>query len=307
MNDPQLDDLLTGATARLRSEMSQAAPRMADQVWDWMRQLGASDRPEDYFQKPVAFPLFRLPWWLEKTLRPNPSLAFQADLVYSTMNGYYYIRLLDNLMDGHATVELKLLPAAGFFHTQFQMAYQRYFEREHPFWDFFARTWFHSAEVTWQDAQLESVDEAQFRKIASQKVCAAQIPLTAVSYRCERADLIGPWSRFLDALGGWHQMWNDVFDWNKDLRHHTHTYFLTEAERRKRPDEGVAAWVVREGFGWGVSVLQTGMRELREWGASLNSPDLLAYLDQREAMFLQQREEVAEGLHHLSKLAATMS
>jgi hypothetical protein len=223
------------------------------------------------------------------------------------VNGYYYIRLLDNLMDGHATVELKLLPAAGFFHTQFQMAYQRYFEHSHPFWDFFARTWFYSAEATLHDAQLERVDEAQFRKVASQKVCAAKIPLAAVCYHSEREDLIEPWSSFLDALGGWHQMWNDVFDWNKDLKYHTRTYFLTEAEQRKRPEEGVAAWVVREGFEWGVSVLQTWMEELKARAKPLNSPDLLVYLDQREAMLARQREEVAVGLRHLSKLAEVMA
>jgi len=307
MNDPQLDDLLTRAIVRLHSEMRQAAPVMAESVWHWMQQLAASDRPEDYFQKPIAFPLLQLPWWLEKTLHPNPTFAFQADLVYSTVNGYYYIRLLDNLMDGHATVELKLLPAAGFFHTQFQMAYQRYFEHSHPFWDFFARIWFYSAEATLHDAQLERVDEAQFRKVASQKVCAAKIPLAAVCYHSEREDLIDPWSSFLDALGGWHQMWNDVFDWNKDLKYHTRTYFLTEAEQRKRPDEGVAAWVVREGFEWGVAVLQAWMEELKVLAKPLNSPDLLVYLDQREAMLARQREEVAVGLRHLSKLAEVMA
>src|SRR6185369_11102253 len=122
----------------------------------------------------IGFPLLRLPWWLEKTLRPQPVLTFQADLVYSSMNGYYYIRLLDNVMDGHATVEHRLLPAAGFFHSQFQISYQPYFGSAHPFWNFFKQTWFQSAEVTLRDAALVDVDLPHFRQIASQKVCAGK-------------------------------------------------------------------------------------------------------------------------------------
>ncbi len=306
MNDPQLNDLLTTAITRLEHEMAQATPVMAGQVSRWMRQLAQSPQPEDYFKHPIGFPLLRLPWWLETTIRA-PELSFQSDLIYSTVNGYYYIRLLDNVMDGHATVERQLLPAAGFFHTQFQSAYQRYFEQGHPFWAFFAQTWFHSAEVTFRDASLEDITLAQFQRIAGQKVCAGKIPLAAVCYRCERQDLIAPWSQFVDALGAWHQMWNDVFDWSKDVRHGTRTYFLSEAERRKEVDEAVAAWVVREGFEWGVVTLQDWMQALKEQAGDLNSPDLFGYLEQRGAMLREQRDELADSLSQLARLAVAMA
>ena len=74
-----------------------------------MRQLAGSDASADYFCKPHAFPMLQLPWWLERTLRPAPDLALQRDLARSTMCGYYYIRMIDNVMDGHATVEPGLL------------------------------------------------------------------------------------------------------------------------------------------------------------------------------------------------------
>jgi hypothetical protein len=305
MNDSHLDDLLAAALARLEREMALAAPIMAERMSGWMRQLARSPRPEDYFNNSIGFPLLRLPWWLEATFHaPDPT--FQADLVYSTVNGYYYIRLLDNVMDGHTTVERQLLPAAGFYHTQFQSAYQRYFEPRHPFWAFFEQTWFRSAEVTVLDASLDSLTLAQFQQIAGQKVCAAKIPLAAVCHRYERAGLLEPWSQFVDALGAWHQMWNDVFDWHKDLTYETRTYFLSEAGRRKRPDEPAAAWVVREGFDWGVATLQAWMQTLKEQARGLSSPGLLRYLEQRDTMLQEQKDALADHLSSLSRLAVAM-
>ena len=306
-DEAPLNHLLATALARLQAEMKQAAPFLAAQVSAWMRELACAPQPEDYFKNPIAFPLLLLPWWLEKTLHAEPALPFQSDLIYSTVNGYYYIRLLDNVMDGHATGELKLLPAAAFFHAQFQAAYQRYFDAAHPFWGHFTQVWFQAADVTAQDASLSQVSLEAFRRYASQKICAVKVPLAAVCYRYDRLDLLEPWSRFVEAFGAWHQMWNDLYDWSKDLRHGTRTYFLSEAERRKRPDESVAAWVVREGFDWGSAVLSDWMAEARARAAPLNSTALVEYLDQRGAMLRGQQTEVAEGLRRLAGLAAAMT
>jgi hypothetical protein len=302
MYDPQLSHSITTAILRLQTEMEQAAPFMAGRVSNWMRELSGTAQPEDYFKHPLAFPSLLLPWWLEQTLQPEPDLSFQTELVYSTINGYYYIRLIDNLMDGQATVEFKLLPATAFFHTQFQAVYQRYFAANHSFWNFFSTHWFSSAEAAMKDASLADIDETQFRQVAAKKVCAGKIPLAAVCCRHERPDLIEPWSHFFDLLGCWHQMFNDLFDWHTDLERQNRTYFLSEAERRKDPDEPIAAWVVREGFEWGIETLQTWMVELRAMAPQLQNPNLAAYLNQREIMLLKQKEEVAEGLRSLGQI-----
>jgi hypothetical protein len=312
-DEPPLDGLLTTALARLQAEMQAAAPFLAGQVSAWMKALARTPSPEDYFRNPLSFPLLLLPWWLEQTIRPQPDVAFQADLVFSTVNGYYYIRLLDNVMDGHPVtsgagvgVELTLLPAAAFFHTQFQAAYQRHFGPAHPFWDDFSRLWFRSADVTAQDASLSEVSLEAFRRYAGQKVCAVKIPLAAVCHRYDRVDRLEAWSRFVDALGAWHQLCNDVFDCSKDLRHGTGTYFLSQAERRKAAGESAAGWVVREGFDWGIATLHAWLAEARGLARPLGSPQLLAYLDGREAMLRRQQAEVGEGLRRLADLAAVM-
>jgi hypothetical protein len=302
MDEPQLSQIITVAVTRLRAELSQAAPYLAGQVEPWLLQLAGSNQPADYFRHPLAFPALLLPWWLEQTIHPQPDPAFQADLAYSTINGYYYIRLIDNLMDGHATVELALLPALGFFHSQFQLIYQHYFAADQPFWDFFITTWLQSAEVTFRDADLTNIDEATFKQVTAKKVGAAKIPLAAVCYRYNRPELIAPWSELVDQLGGWHQFLNDLLSWHRDHTRQTCTYFLSEAERRRAGHEPVVRWVAREGFDWAMGRLQEWLAELQALALELHSPALNAYLTERGRMLQQQQAEVAEGLAQLTRM-----
>lgn len=305
-DDSALDELTRAAVARLEAELRAAAPFLAERASAWMRALAQSDQPADYFLNPIGFPLLRLPGWLAQTLEAAPDEAFLGDVAYSTINGYYFIRLLDNVMDEGAALERALLPAGAFFHTQFQSAYQRYFPAAHPFWAFFNEAWFHSAEVTARDAAAGEIDLEAFRRWAGQKVSAARIPLAAVCHHAGRADALAGWARFVDEFGAWHQLFNDVFDWNKDLQHGARTYFLSEAARRKHADESPAVWVVREGFDWGVRTLQSGLADARASAAALNSPELSAYLDRREVLLRQRAQEAADGLEKLAQLAAAM-
>ena len=307
MYDSQLSNLITASISRLNLELTGAAPWLATQLSAWMAQLSRTGRPEDYFKHPLAFPSLLLPWWLEKTYHAKPDLSLHSDLVYSTINGYYYIRLIDNLMDGHDTVELKLLPALGFFHTQFQTMYQHYFEPNHGFWQLFRTVWFHSAEVTIKDASLTDLDQTQFEQIAAQKTCAAKIPLAAVSYRLARPDLIEPWSQMVDTFGRWHQLHNDLFDWHRDETQNRPTYFLCEARRRRDPGQPIAAWIAGEGFAWAIEQLCNWMVALKALAEQLHSSDLSSYLDVRETMLLEKRKTVETGLQDLAKIVASDS
>jgi hypothetical protein len=303
MYDQELSNVITAAFSRLYSALEQTGPFVAQPVLSWMKGLANTAQPEDYFKHPRAFPMLLIPWWVEKTLQ-DPDASFQTDLLYSTVNGYYYIRLIDNLMDGNATVELNLLPALNIFHSQFQSPYQRYFEHDHPFWEFFISVWFASAEVTMQDASLTDIDRTHFMQVAAQKTCAVKIPLAAACYRYNYPELIIPWAEFVNLFGCWHQMHNDLFDWRRDMQHQTRTYFLSEAERQKRSAETVAGWVVREGFAWGVETMETWMAELKSLARNLNSPDFGTYLEAREAMMRKREEEVTHGLQNVAKLLA---
>jgi hypothetical protein len=307
MYDPTLSHIIDAAFARLYAGMAEAAPFMAPQVSAWMRDAGRETvEPAERFKHPDSFPMLLLPWWLEGTLRPTPDPSFQEDLVFSTLNGYLFIRLIDNVMDGHTTVEPRLLPALGLFHTHFQAPYQRYFGPEHPFWAFFKAVWFTSADITIRDAGSTEIDGELFVQVAAQKTCAVKIPLAAVCYHLERPDLLAPWSQLTDLFGCWHQMLNDLFDWRRDMEHQTPTYFLAEAARRRGPAESVAEWVIREGFGWGMGLLHAWMAEIETLAAGLGSPDLAAYLNARQAMLLERKAKVDAGLQGMRRLVAAL-
>ena len=58
--------------------------------------------------------MFLFPWFLEKA-QVKPDVEFRyIDRVYSTMNGFYYIRLLDDVTDHHAMDESGAFARAGF-------------------------------------------------------------------------------------------------------------------------------------------------------------------------------------------------
>src|SRR5690242_8264139 len=111
---------------RLEAELRARAPRLAEHVTAWLRHLFIDD-PARAWIRSRAFPVLQLPRWLAASLAADSDTRFHADLDYSSINGYYLIRLIDNVMDGDGTVETRLLPAAAFFHSRFQGVYLDYF------------------------------------------------------------------------------------------------------------------------------------------------------------------------------------
>lgn len=304
MIEPELATLIDSGIERIFATMRHHAPIMADKTCRWAETLAGTGTPADYFKQIRGFPFLLIPWWVEKSLGRNPDPALQADLVYSSMNGYYFIRMMDNIMDGHATVEPQILPAAAFFHTESVGVFNPLFPADHPFWEAFRQTWYGSAEITVQDRLLDDKDEAAFRSIVSRKVGAAKIPLLAICHLRQRPDLIGAWSHFIDQFGMWHLFEEDLFDWHTDLLNQTRTHFLCEADRRKRPGESIEAWALREGVQWGVDTLHRWMPEADQAAGSLNSPDAVAYLSTRADHLDRRVEKLTSGMKALSSLLA---
>jgi hypothetical protein len=294
--------LVDQACRRMLAEMYQGGPYMAQQAELWIRKLAGAERPADYFEHPLAFPMFLLPWWMEQTLTTKPALDFQADLIYSTVNGYYFIRMIDNVMDGHSTIEQKLLPMLGFFHMQFHAVYQRYFAYDHPFWPLFKAIAVQSAECALRDAGMREIDLAAFRTIAGRKVAGGKIPLAAVSFRYDQPQVYDNWLVFYDKLGCWHQMYNDLFGWLRDLRNQTPSYFLSEGHRRKGPEQSITAWVIREGFAWGVETLGAWLVEMQELAQPLQSRELIAYLQFRQTYLVEQATAITNAFGSLDRL-----
>ena len=307
MHDLCLGGPVAAALARSRGEALSVAPALGARVWEWMVGLSPSDDPKDYFLHPSAFPMFAVPWWVEMSLGVTPDDATHVELTYSTANGYYYIRLIDDVMDGDAGVDPCLLPALNLFSVEFIRPYQRYFPADHPFWSTFRSIWFKSAEAAMIDARLDTLDERAFRQVAAKKVCAAKLPIAAVLFRNGRADLLEPWSAFVDGLGAWHQMGNDLFDWNKDRLHGQSTYLLSHAVREKGAGESIASWITRAGFAWACNTMETWLAELLQDARSLASPEAEAYLRQRGELFAGRRAGVEGALAKIGRLLDVLS
>lgn len=300
--DSKLSDAINAAVSRICAALELYMPLAGDRVLAWMKHLAGGAEPAAYYHHLRGSPMFLFPWFLEKTLAGTSGSELQSDIVYSTVNGYYWVRLIDNLTDGQATTEMQLLPALGFFHTGFERAYAKHFDAAHPFWDFFAATWFHSADVTIRDSTAMDFDRAEFVRLAAQKICAIKIPLAAVCYKYSRPDLLTGWTNFLDLFGCWHQMSNDLFHWYEDASADRQSYFLAEALRRKQATESIAEWVTRDGFAWGMSVLDGWMNELQVQAQALHSAELTDYLQFRSALLRREADEVLQALQLASNL-----
>jgi len=254
------------------------------------------------------FPILQLPEWLVDTLSVKPDLEFQQSLIHSSVNGYFYVRLIDDVMDGDRNPRLQrsILPVAGFFCAQFQSCYQHYFPSQHSFWRKFQELWIASCESAAHDASLHTISWSDFERIASRKYSAAGIPVAAVCYYYDHPELIAPWLEFTYKLARWSQMLDDMLDWHADRRHQRATYFLSEGERQKPAGESPDQWVVQEGYAWGFELLERWMHDLRSRANELGSPDLQAYLERREAWLLQQKSIMKKGFAALSQLATIL-
>jgi hypothetical protein len=302
-----VEALVTDAVEAVESRMRGAAPFLAEGAARWMRGLWRTGHPADYFLQPDRFPVIQLPWWFEGTIRGTTDAGFQGSLVYSSVNGYYFIRLVDDVMDGNGSAPASLLPALGLFHAEFLSSYHRWFPSDHPFWNDFRAIWYGAADAAARDATLEDLDHERFIEVAARKVSAAKIPLAAVGHRYGALDRLPAWSDFCDRLGRFEQLTDDLFDWHDDLRRDAATWVLSEAGRRAAAGESVAAWIVREGFEWGVDTLRSWMTGLREAAHELECTKAVEHLAARESRLLERWDGVRPGLRSLGILARAMN
>lgn len=301
-HDPAFEETLGRAVCRLRSRLRERSPFLAELLLHWMTTLAAGGTPEQYFTHPAAFPTMVLPWWVEECLVDKVDRSFQEDLIYSSLCGYYGIRLVDNVMDEGDPVATGLLPTAALFQQEFQATYTLHFPAGHPFWTPFEQIWAECAEATVRDAQLTQNDPETFAEMGAQKVSAALIPMLAVCFRHGLTALPSPWLHTFTRLCHWHQFHNDFFDCGRDFDHGTHTWFLSEWQRRGALGELLMSWVVREGFDWGLNQLLSGLSELTRLAEETGSEPLQAYLHQRRELLQQTALDLTPGLEVVRRL-----
>ncbi len=289
---------------RLTDRLDHHTPELGRHVSDWMGSL-AEGAATSYFTHPEAFPMLQLPMWLERTVAHDNDPELDSRIAYSTICGYYFVRMLDNLMDGEV-VPSPALPAMILLHTEFQATYQEVFPAGHAFWPDFMRFSYASAEMASMDSALRTVDAEAFQRVSSRKIAGSKIPIAAVCHRYGRTDRLDAWSDVVDLLGRWHQMRNDVLDWARDRQRGGSTYFLTTADLRAASGESTVEWIGREGLTWARGELSTWMNELRELARGLGSSGLQSYLEERERRSADAWERIAADLAAINELALSL-
>lgn len=247
--------------------------------------------------------MFVLPWWLEKRIRSTPDVRLQEQLVESTVSAYYFVRLIDDVMDEGAAEARGLLPLLGLLHANFLRPYARLFPADDPFWEHFERHWAATAEAALREKRLTELSMDEFVNVAAQKTSGVKIPLAAVCCHYDRPDLLEPWCGFYDRLACWQQMADDTVDWLRDLRHGNATFFLSEGRRQKRNGESVSGWAVRRGIAWAIEWLAALMSDLRRHAEELESPELVRFLEYRDAEMREYALDTGAGLKDLAALA----
>jgi hypothetical protein len=292
------------AAARAIAALSANPSALADETLRWMGTRFDVLRPADYFTQPQSLPLLALPWWLEESFRGSVDSGFQADLIYATINFYYFTRILDDLMDGHA-IRAAALPAMHPLHCSFMRPYFRYFGADSVFWGHFDRLLAVTVETASAEAVVCEIGAEDFLRVSARKTAAAMIPAAAVCARYDRIDLLGAWEEMFALFGRWHQMRDDLLDWSEDAKSSSATWLLTEAARRRGPNEPIAAWMGREGLVWVKSVMRAWMDETLAAAAALCSEKLTTYLRLRDEEFTEQIDKmiaVAEAFRGLLRV-----
>jgi hypothetical protein len=298
----ELREIAGSASAKITANLAAYVPGLAPHVIKWIGSLSASG-DHDYFLHSQAFPMLLLPWWLEISLCGKADHDFQAELVYASMSGYYFTRIIDDLMDRDRPPDSPVLPALIYFHTEFEQSYQGLFVAGDPFWEDFRRYSYQAADSASLDAALSSVTEKDFDNTSSRKVAGAKIALAAVCHHYGRVDVLPAWAEMVDGLGRWHQMLNDMVGWIGDLEHDQRTYFLSHARNNANTlAMSVPEWILRYGIDWGADRLEASMAAVTSTASRLESPPLVSYLDQRQRQSGEQWTRLKVSLASLAGL-----
>lgn len=297
--------LLDSALARLERELRERFPLTADAAWEWICEQSFTGTPSGAFRDLRAH-MVLLPFLAARSACEPPDPKFEFDLILSTISGYYYCRLLDDIMDFHDSEATRLAPLLGFFHVNFQAPYAGWFPPEHPFWAEFRENWFAMADATCAGARGEPIDRQRFIDLASRKIAGIEAALAAACFHRFGIFRFRQWSAMFRDFACFSEMQDAMFDWQQDLSPAEPTYLISEAARQKGASESAAAWIVREGLRWANETACGWMREAQRGAALLDSPELSAFLRFREEQARIYWRWMEPGLAQLKALAAVL-
>jgi hypothetical protein len=288
----------------LLRDVDRFAARAGPRIRHWLDALSPTGKGVDRFTHRCAFPTLALPWWAESSICGTVDLELQHDLIRSSLAGYAFIRLLDDVMDRDPRAEPSLLPAAGVLHTLFEAPYHARFEPGSPFWDHFRKAWGESAEAAIVEAEQTTLDESAFHALSARKFAAVEIPLAASCLSHRRPDAIDGWFQLARIIGRHEQTIDDLLDWMRDQDAGRPSYLLSEAHRESgRHPGGATGWIVSHGLEWAFARMKTYREEARALARELRSLEAQEWLDDRESLVEEIGSELRPGLESLGRLS----
>ena len=166
-SDPFLDQLVSTAFRLFDANLEAALPRATPKIREFLRRVPT--RPEHIFNA-RSFPIVVLPYWLSPSRERTVDAEFQTDMIYSSISGYYSIRLCDNIADNDSPPELrKLAPCTLYFDSEAIRPYRKHFPTTHEFWNLFDTFLAQQAEASAADSLLDDVDAETFASLSSKK------------------------------------------------------------------------------------------------------------------------------------------
>jgi hypothetical protein len=305
-SDPVLGEFISNALRRFDANLNAALPRSTPKLREFLRRVPT--RPEHIFD-PRSFPIVLLPYWLSPSRERVVDAEFQTDLIYSSISGYYSIRLCDNIADNDSPSELrKLAPCTLYFDNEAIRPYMKYFTANHEFWHSLDKFLVQQAEASAADSFLDDIDEETFASLSSRKFTGTKIPLSAVRFRYQGSETsFEQWVRFVDCLGNFAQFSNDFLDWRHDSMHGITTYVSSESRRRATSEESIATWFVREGFDWGVNELKLRFENAKVHAEALGNEALIDWLIPRGRTLDDDIGKLRSGLNLLERFGKVIS
>ncbi len=195
-----------------------------------------------YFSGPLAPPLLYMPLWLSDRLDaegafPPHARASIVPILAGTMQGYFYVRIQDDLLDEPSRADPEMLLFGNACFAGMVLAFTDALGPRAPaFFQAFDRAFAAFSRLTLAEQRAvrgaDPYPEALFEEHAD-KVAFARVPLLAVAALAGAAHLEDSIRTLVSRLGIAYGLANDALGWPRDLRagHRTHMLALAGLER----------------------------------------------------------------------------
>ena len=296
MSASRPDPVLEAALVRLDAYLART-PALRQLLVPWLDSHRARLRHGGFV------PIFALPRWVVSA-EPEPDGAeWDADLTYSTLCGYLFVRLVDDIVDEQNEHARLAALGLGILHNEFLKPFRERFPGDNDFWTRFDQDWAWSIDRTARDLDGRIDSRAEFERTAAAKLGACRIPVAAACYLDGRRSRLETSLALCDAIARLYQFADDVTDWQPDLAAGRSSWLLSEADSRKSSGETASEWMLREGYAWSRARLDELTAEALEAADAIDSIAAREHIANFSRGFVRKLDELEPALDGLRALA----